>query len=164
MQQRAPLTEGHFMARAPFQVLVYPYRKLEHGTYEFALLRRADAGFWQGIAGGGEDGESALDAARRETWEEAGLPVESSFLRLDTVEPAPVIEFRDSYLWGEERFVIPQYCFGVLVEHRELALSPEHTEYRWLAYEAARDLLKYDGNKTALWELHQRLQGRGPRG
>ncbi|HEY5728739.1 MAG TPA: hypothetical protein VIS72_01715 [Anaerolineales bacterium] len=31
---------------------------------EYALLMRADEGFWQGIAGGGEDDEYPLETAR----------------------------------------------------------------------------------------------------
>jgi len=152
------------MARAPFNVLVFPYRKADDDQFEYALVKRSDAGFWQGISGGGEDDESPLEAAKRETYQEAGIPPDSSFLQLDTVESVPATEFRDSYLWGEDVYVIPQYCFGVLVEDSELVLSREHTEYRWLKYEEADRLLKWGGNKTALWELDKRLRGRGPRG
>ena len=88
------------MARAPFQVLVYPFRKTETGLIEYALFKRSDAGYWQGIAGGGEDDETPLVAARRETIEESGIPPTSAFLQLSTVEPVPVTEFRDSHLWG----------------------------------------------------------------
>lgn len=152
------------MARAPFNVLVFPYRKVGDDEFEYALLRRSDAGFWQGISGGGEGDETPLEAAKRETYEETGISPNSAFLQLDTVETVPVTEFRESYLWGEDVYVIPQYCFGVLVEESELVLSREHTEYRWLAYEEARSILEYDGNKTALWELDTRVRGRGPRG
>ena len=86
------------MARAPFQVLVYPYRKCHDDKYEYALLKRSDAGYWQAIAGGGEDNETPLEAAKREAYEEAGIATNSDFLQLDTVEPIPVTEFRDSYL------------------------------------------------------------------
>jgi dATP pyrophosphohydrolase len=152
------------MARAPFNVLVYLYRHADDGAIEYALLKRADAGFWQGVTGGGEGNETPLEAARRETYEETGIPPAASFLQLDTVEPVPVIYFGGSHLWGEEVYVIPQYAFGVRVEDRELTLSPEHTTYRWLRYEQADRMLKYDGNRTALWELNQRLKGCGPRG
>jgi dATP pyrophosphohydrolase len=152
------------MTRAPFQVLVYPYRQVGEGKFEYALLKRSDGGFWQAIAGGGEDSETPLEAARRETYEETGIPPESPFLQLDTVESIPVTAFEDSYLWGEDVYVVSQYCFGVLVEDGRLLLSPEHTTYRWLEYDEAHSLLKYDGNKTALWELDKRLRGRGPRG
>ena len=152
------------MARAPYQVLVYPYHKIHDDRFVYALLKRADAGYWQAIAGGGEDEETPLEAAKREAYEEAGIPVNSDFLQLDTVEPVPATEFRDSYLWGDDVYVIPQYCFGVLVKDSRIVLSREHTEYRWLTYEEACSLVKFDGNKTALWELDKRLRGRGPRG
>ena len=152
------------MARAPFNVLAFPYRKAKDGEFEYALLKRAEGGFWQGVSGGGEDDETPLAAARRETWEETGISRDSSFLRLDTVISVPVTAYRDSHLWGEDVYVIPQHCFGVLVEDSGLALSHEHTAYRWLKYEEAHRILKYDGNKTALWELDRRLRGQGPRG
>lgn len=152
------------MARAPFQVLVYPYRRTDEGRIEYALLKRADDGNWQGIAGGGEAEELPLEAARRETFEESGLPPTSDFLRLDTIEPVPVTEFRDSHFWGEDVYVIPQYCFGVSAQTAPILISREHTEYQWLSYEEARHRLRYDGNKTALWELDKRLRGKGPRG
>jgi dATP pyrophosphohydrolase len=150
------------MARAPFNVLVYPYWRVDGDVFEYALLKRAEAGFWQGVTGGGEGDETPLQAARRETYEETGLSPDSSFLRLDTVEPVPVTYF--GARWGEDVFVIPQYCFGMLAQRREIVLSHEHTEYRWLRYKEADRILKWDGNKTALWELNQRLRGRGPRG
>jgi len=149
------------MARAPFEVLVYPYRQRPAGQFEFALLKRADAGCWQGIAGGGEDTESPLEAARRETFEESGIPATSEFMPLDTIVSIPVTEFRDSALWGEDVYVIPQYCFGVQAQHAQIILSHEHTEFGWFSYTEARALIKYDGNKTALWELYQRLKGKG---
>ena len=37
-------------------------------------------------------------------------------------------------------------------------LSSEHKEYRWVKYDEAMRLLKYDSNKTALWELNERLK------
>lgn len=152
------------MARAPFQILVFPYIKTRNGSLEYAIFKRADAGYWQAIAGGGEDGETPLEAARREACEEAGIPQTSDFLLLDTVESIPVTEFTDSHLWGSDLYVIPQHCFGVLAQTRQMALSDEHTEYRWLTYNDAYNLLRYDGNKTALWELDRRLRERGPRG
>ena len=151
------------MARAPFQVLVYPYRKVADSEFEYALLQRSDAGYWQAIAGGGEEDETPLEAARRESLEEAGIPQDCTYLQLDTVASTPVTEFSDSYLWGDDTYVIPEHCFGVLVEGAEIVLSPEHTEYRWLKYQEARRLLKWDSNRVALWELDRKVRGLGPR-
>jgi dihydroneopterin triphosphate diphosphatase len=152
------------MARAPFQVLIYPYRKTHDARIEYALLKRVDDGFWQAITGGGEDQETPLEAARRETHEESGIPPTSSFIQLDTIESVPVTEFRNSPIWGEDIYVIPQYCFGVSAPDIQIVISREHTEYKWISFEEARQLLNFDGDKTALWELNQRLRGRGPRG
>jgi dATP pyrophosphohydrolase len=152
------------MARAPFQILVYPFRKTENGKFEYALLKRSDGGYWQAIAGGGEGEETLLEAARRETREESGILSTSEFMQLDTVESVPVTEFKDSHLWGDDVYVIPQVCFGVAAQDARIVISHEHTEWGWFPYEEARKLLKYDGNKTALWELDKRLKGRGPRG
>ena len=58
------------MARAPFQVLVLPFRRTGGGGVEFAVLRRRDLGLWQGVAGGGEDGEAPGQAAVREASED----------------------------------------------------------------------------------------------
>jgi dATP pyrophosphohydrolase len=151
------------MARAPFQVLVLPYRSAADGDFEFALFQRADDGAWQGIAGGGEEGESPLDAARREAREEAGIPAASPFFPLDSVASVPVTCFRDSVLWGEHLYVIPEHAFGVDATDLELVLSGEHAQMCWLPCAQAELLLRYDSNRVALWELNRRIRGLGPR-
>jgi len=123
---------------------------------EYAVFRRADEGWWQGISGGGEDDETPEQAARREAFEEAGIHRESDLIRLDTMTTMPVVRVC-GFAWGKDVLVVPQYCFGVRVQNMELTLSKEHIEYRWLPYEDARDLLKWDNNKNALWELNHRL-------
>jgi dATP pyrophosphohydrolase len=150
------------MARAPFQVLVFPYRRMGD-KFEFALLQRADDGYWQGIAGGGEDRETPLQAAIREVQEESGISPVATFVRLDTVSSVPATCFRDSHLWGEKVYVIPEYTFGVDAEGREIRLSAEHSAFGWFRFQEAEQKLRYDGNRTALWELHRRLLGLGPR-
>jgi len=147
------------MPRAPFQVLVYPYYQ-DGEQIEYAIFHRRDNGIWQAVAGGGEGNETPLEAARREAYEEAGLPSDSQLLRLDTVEPVPAVEFKAHREWGEQVYVIPQYCFGLRAVTKELRLCGEHTEYRWVDYAQAMRLIHYDGNRTALWELECRLRGR----
>ena len=151
------------MVRAPFIVFVYPYIKVGDNEFEYALLRSADRGSWEAVAGGGEGNETLLEAANRETYEETGIPVESLFIQLDTVAPVPVTRFSDSYLWGDDVYVIPLHYFGVLADNRQILLSQEHIEYRWLKYQDAYNLLEYDDDKIALWELDRRLRGLGPR-
>jgi dATP pyrophosphohydrolase len=151
------------MARAPFQVLVFPYYKSDRGAVEYALFRRSDNSYWQGVAGGGEHDETPAAAAKREAWEEARIPENSPYLQLDAVLAIPVTEFKDSHLWGDSTYVIPEYCFGVLLDNRSIRISDEHTDYRWCSYEEASQLMRYDGDKVALWELDRRARGLGPR-
>lgn len=150
------------MARAPFQVLVFPYHLSASKGARFALFARAQEGFWQGIAGGGEVGESPLAAAQRESFEEAGIPPSAFFLPLDSVSSIPVIHFKDHPAWGNHRYVIPEYAFGVAMKEETLRLSHEHREACWVSYEEAVALVRYDSNRTALWELHQRLKYPSP--
>lgn len=127
------------------------------------MLKRSDADWWQAIAGGGENNERPPEAAQREAYEETGIPTDADLLSLDTIISIPVTEFKDSHLWGENIYVIPQFCFGVLAQGISIVLSDEHSDYKWLKYEVAYNLMKYDGDRTALWELNQRLRGKGPR-
>lgn len=150
------------MARAPFQILIFLYRCI-NDKFEFALFKRADGDCWQGIAGGGENLETPQQAAVRETQEESGVSPVATYVRLDTVSSVPVTCFRDSHLWGEKIYVIPEYSFGVDADEQEVRLSPEHSTFAWFSFEEAEQKLKYDSNRTALWELNQRLLGLGPR-
>ena len=146
------------MSRAPFQVLVIPFRITDDGTIRYALLKRepTTGGYWQPIAGGGEDDETPEQAAKRETFEEAGISVNSEFMRLDARSSIPVVDVC-GFLWGKDVLVLPHYCFAVRVENEDIKLSSEHTEYCWSTYDDARELLQWDDNRTALWELNWRL-------
>lgn len=145
--------------RAPFQVLVIPFRRRPSGI-EYAVLRRADIGWWQFVSGGGEDDETPLQAAERETVEELGIAARNRLVRLDSMATVPRDSFVAPEAWAEDVYVIPEYCFAFDVAEGEIVLSSEHTELRWVGYDEARDLLKWDGNRNALWELRERL-GKG---
>ncbi|MEU6229754.1 NUDIX domain-containing protein [Streptomyces sp. NPDC047042] len=147
--------------RAAFQVLVLPYRQTDTGLV-YALFRRSDGAYWQGVAGGGEAGEEPLQAARREAAEEAGLVGDVEFLELDARATIPVVHVTGEFTWGPDVLVIPEFAFGVRVDTPELDLSGEHTEYGWFAFEAAMRAVQWDSNRTALWELDHRLRHGGP--
>jgi dATP pyrophosphohydrolase len=144
--------------RAAFQVLVFPYRPDGGAGFRYALFRRADDAYWQGVAGGGEAGESALDAARREAAEEAGLPKGTEFTALDSMATMPVVNVTGDFRWGPDVLVVPEHTFGALCDDDELRLSDEHTEYRWFSFDEAKSALRWDSNRNALWELDHRLR------
>lgn len=141
--------------RAPFQILVILFRRTPGGP-EFAVLKRSDAGYWQFVAGGGEDGEAPVQAARRETKEEVGIS--GDMTPLDSLSTVPKECFAVADSRGEDVYVIPQYCFAVDVGACEISLSWEHTECRWVPHEEACSLLEWESNRNALWELNERLQ------
>lgn len=77
--------------RAAFQILAIPYRIMD-GSPFYCVFHRADFDQWQFIAGGGEDDETPLEAAKREAFEEGGIQSENwiELLSLSYI-PATVI-------------------------------------------------------------------------
>jgi len=143
--------------RAPFQVLALPYRWSDSGL-EFCIFHRRRHDTWQFISGGGENDETPLETVKREVEEESGIIAES-FTALRSMCYIRSVIFPEEYRnnWPKDMYVIPEYAFGFECTS-EIKLSSEHREYRWVSYEEAMDLLKYDSNKTAMYELKCRLE------
>ena len=147
--------------RAPFQVIVVAYRRIA-GRLEIAVLHRSDYDLWQFVSGGGEDSELPLETARREGREEASIPESLAYEPLASRAMVPASWFDAWAHWPAELLVIPEHAFAVDVGPHELVISDEHRELRWLTMDQALATLRFDSNKTALWELHERLYP-GPR-
>ena len=84
--------------RQPYETLVIPYKK-ENEKIKYAIFLRSDVEQWQPVCGGGEEGETLLETAKRETFEEAGIKKESKFMRLETITTIPVVSIRGCYYW-----------------------------------------------------------------
>lgn len=146
------------MARAKYQVLVIPYI-IKDNIINYAVFHRSDMQIWQFISGGGEDEEIPLQAAKREAYEEAGILFDNKYYPLETCCSISTECFKvHRSIWGEECLVIPEYTFVVNVEKDEMILSDEHTGYQWMDYETAKQKLKYDSNKVALWEVDNKIK------
>lgn len=147
------------MARAKYQVLVIPYH-IEIDIIKYCIFYRSDMDIWQFIAGGGENYDpSILSSAKREAYEEANIDMYYNYIALDTQSSIPTYCFKDAKrIWGEDCLIIPEYSFAVMVESINLTLSHEHTKYEWVDYETAAKRLKYDSNRTALWELDSKIK------
>ena len=171
------------MARAKYQVLVIPYRKSDDEVL-YCIFQRSDMvdvntvigdpvstpdgstvipisrvsfGF---VAGGGEEEDGApLISARREAFEEAGIPLDAHFIQLETTSSISTEHFPKARLhWGERCLVIPEYCFAVELPHKSIRISDEHTRFAWVDYATAMERLQYDSNKVALWELDNKIK------
>jgi len=146
------------MARQPKQVHIYLFRKKEK-CYEYAIFQRADMPFcWQGVCGGLEDKETVEEGARRELFEEAGIKETLPLFPLESISYLPVNIFgaEAQAIWGNDVVVVPMYFF-VMPFNGQISLSDEHTEVKWLSYEDAYELIYYSDQKTALYELNEKL-------
>ncbi|EHI99482.1 NUDIX hydrolase [Clostridium sp. DL-VIII] len=148
------------MGRAKYQVLVIPYI-IQDNIIKYAVFHRSDMQVWQFIAGGGEDGETPLQSAKREAFEEASISTDNNYYHLETSCSISTECFK-SYrsIWGEDCLVIPEYTFAVNVETDEMILSNEHTDCQWMDYKTAKEKLRYDSNKVALWEVDNKIKMR----
>ena len=145
--------------REPYQLLSIPYR-IVNGIPLFCIFRRADSSYWQFIAGGGENGETPIEAAKRETIEEIGVePKNIKQLTCIAYVPAEVVAESRRQHWGKNTHVIPEYSFAFECD-LEPTLSNEHTEYKWVTYDEGRKLLKWDSNKVAMYEIKCILENR----
>jgi len=144
--------------RAPFQVLILPFVK-KGGVYYYAIFKRKDLNIWQFIAGGGEGDETPLEAAKREVHEEILFDKNLRFIRLASLTTIPA-ENIHGLIWGKEIIMIPEFAFGVELPSKKIKLGNEHTKYLWVSCKEAIKKLKYDSNKSAIWELDYRLKNK----
>lgn len=148
------------MARAKYQVLVIPYRK-NGNTISYCIFKRSDMDeCWQFVAGGGEDEDKTpLASAQREAFEEAGISSQMHFTELETKCSISTEYFKNARtIWGEDCLVIPEYCFAVKMQNEDISISHEHGCFEWVDYSTAKERLKYDSNKVALWELDNKIK------
>ncbi len=144
--------------RQPKQILAFPYKKNNNGEYIYAIFCRSNKNeVWQGIAGGVEENESILEACKREANEEAGISYSAPIIKLLSMSTMPVVNVTKDFIWGENTYLIEEYCFGIDASKENLVISHEHSKMEWLTYEEAKNKLKWDSNKNALWELNWKL-------
>jgi 8-oxo-dGTP pyrophosphatase MutT (NUDIX family) len=140
--------------RLPVQVQGILLRRIDRGI-EYLLLKttpeRED--FWQPVTGGLEEGETIVEALKREVLEETGI---KNLVR--------IIENVDYFEYSNTHFVkgfvfIKEYVFGVEVDPDERVTidGKEHSQFRWCNFGEALRLLKWDENKKALSKLNEIL-------
>lgn len=116
---------------------------------QYLLLKRTQdrQGFWQPVTGGLEEGETKVEALKREVREETGIR-----------NIIQVIE-NDHYFEYSDPYPISEYVFGAKVSPNVKVVidKREHSEFRWCSLKEALDLLKWEENKEALIRLNQML-------
>ena len=143
--------------RLPKQVLIIPYR-IANNKIEYCIFKRRDLKIWQFIAGGAEDFErDIIESAKRELYEETGIN-DVEIKKLELTAKIPVVNVVKDFIWGKDIFYSEENAFAVNINNKQIVLSDEHEEFEWVDYEDARKVLKYDSNKSALWELDVKLK------
>ena len=123
------------------------------GRRLYLLLRRVSShgGFWQSVTGSLEDGETHLQAAVREVFEETGFRVrEDELIDLGVTNVFEIAEqWRPKYAPGVTRN--EEVCFALSVEHGKVEIDRlEHDEYVWVDYDTAARMLYWEGNRRTL--------------
>jgi len=96
------------------------------------MERREPSGFWQSVTGSLRWGESAVQAARRELYEETGIQAGNQLQDLRHSERFPIVPpWRERYP-EYARFNTEHWFLLRLASRRLVRLNPaEHRRYRW---------------------------------
>jgi dATP pyrophosphohydrolase len=114
---------------------------------------------WQWVAGGVEENESIQQAALRESKEELGIQCcDLKIMALESKCSIPKIYFDGNENWSKDTFTVTEHSFAIEIPtNKKLALSAEHTSHQIIKYDELCNFHTWDSNRTAAWELHQRL-------
>ena len=111
---------------------------------EFLILKRNKnkiyEHLWQGVAGKIEKDEKAWQTAIRELKEETGLDPSNIFIA------DHVSRFYETK--GDRVNLVP--VFGIEVSSKDVILSDEHIDFKWVHYADARNTLVWNGQKKGL--------------
>lgn len=137
-----------------FAVSVVVIRRVAAGT-EVLLLRRTRslAGEWCQIAGAIEPGETAWQAALRETREETGLDLQRLY-SADICEQFYEAE-RDAIS------LLPVFV-GIAAPDAAVRLNPEHSAFRWAGFGEAAGMVPFAGQRHVLRHVEQEFVAREP--
>lgn len=122
---------------------------LNEDNLDFLLLKRAEnevyAGVWQMVTGSVEPGEKGFQTALREVKEETGLSPTEFY----------VVPHMNSFYSPAKDHVCMVPVFAVVVKNKNVKLSEEHSEYRWVDKEDAKRLLAWQGQRKSVDTIYE---------
>ena len=134
----------------------YVYQQTDKGL-KFLILKRNEKKLyehlWQGVAGKIEKDEEAWQTAIRELKEETGLDPVKMFVA------DHVSQFYEKH--GDRVNLVP--VFGIEVDSKNVILSDEHIEYKWLDFKEAFDTLVWNGQKKGIQTVYNMVSNNDER-
>ena len=120
--------------------------------YEFLLLKRTEEdkvypGIWQMITGGVQDFETIRDGVMREITEETGI-------KPMAVYSIPRV---NSFYFDYGDAICLSPVFLAIAGNKDVKLSEEHTEYKWVDYNNAIALIRWPDQIESLNVIHKYL-------
>ena len=134
----------------------YVYQQTDKGL-KFLILKRNEKKLyehlWQGVAGKIEKDEEAWQTAIRELKEETGLDPVKIFVA------DHVSQFYEKH--GDRVNLVP--VFGIEVDSKNVILSDEHIEYKWVDFKEAFDTLVWNGQKKGIQTVYNMVSNNDER-
>ena len=134
----------------------YVYRQTDKGLMFLILKRNKKKLYehlWQGVAGKIEKDEEAWQTAIRELKEETGLDPVKMFVA------DHVSQFYEKH--GDRVNLVP--VFGIEVDSKNVILSDEHIEYKWVDFKEAFDTLVWNGQKKGIQTIYNMVSNNDER-
>ncbi len=138
-----------YIKRLPIIVQSIVYRIKKANKFEALLLKRTDVrgGFWNVVNGTIEINESVTECRARELYEEAGIK--------EVVSWSDEI-YRFTFIYHNETFSVFVFAAQVSSE-QEVVINEEHVEYKWVDFNTALKMLKFEDDKIALKKCKKML-------
>jgi dihydroneopterin triphosphate diphosphatase len=119
--------------------------RIKNGDMEFLLLKRSPEQYypnlWQMVSGKIKENETAYRTALREIKEETSLTPEKFWV-------APTV---NSFYAPDKDYICLLPVFAAKVKYdSKIILSKEHTEFKWVNPEEAKNLLAWDGQRKSI--------------
>ncbi|MEC1179959.1 NUDIX domain-containing protein [Metasolibacillus meyeri] len=125
-------------------------------TYHVLLLKRASHTLnntWCYIGGSIEDGETAIEAAYREIREETGI---TELALYSSNQFDQIFSPQENYIYIAPVFV------GFVHEEQSIILNGEHSEYQWVLFEKAKEVVSLPGNEVVLQFVENNFVKKNP--
>ena len=131
----------------PIKLQTILYRREDSGL-KILILKRCleDGGFWQTVTGTLEINESILDSRKRELLEEARIS--------DAVYDEEEIT---RFSWNKKDWTVAELVYSAETKTKDIALSNEHTEFKWVDINEAIEIVEKQNTKDCLNIFKQKM-------